>query len=173
MLPNKSPSKRDGHLWVWGLSRQQLGPLLGGWLRPLTGLSASGEAAPCRTWMWPALCPLWPLSSHSRPFYTSISHLGRRKSKWELGKSVQTLMNSFPSLLLPWQPAGNTVSRAWGTQTWMGVGGCPAGLLPTRLPPPWPPGSLSNSHHHCHRNHHSSFCTAWEQCPRKLWWWGR
>ena len=56
--------------------------------------------------------PFVPLSTHSRPFHTSISHLGRRKSKCKLGKSVQTMMNSFPSLLLPWQPAGNTVSRA-------------------------------------------------------------
>lgn len=58
-------------------------------------------------------------------------------------------MNSFPSLLFAM--AASWEHRFQGPRRSDLHGGCPAGLLPTRLPHPasW---LLSNCCHHCHRS---------------------
>lgn len=52
-------------------------------------------------------------------------------------------MNSFPSLLLPWQPAGNTISRTRGAKTC--TGGLPCWAAAHSPTPTRPPGSLATA----------------------------
>lgn len=107
---------------------QQPGPLLGSWPRPPPwSLRPPRVPAQCGAHDPPfALCA--PLSTHHRPFHTSVSHLGRQSASASRG-SCPDRDEWLRSLPLPWQPAGNTVSRAQGAQTCMGgaalLGCCP------------------------------------------------